>query len=80
MNFASQVETAEISDADLDAVSGGQSVSAGLDAAVAVTTAGGSAGVGAYAEVGPLSVCAGVGGSVTPGGIAGDGHVHTTSV
>ncbi|GAA3164431.1 MULTISPECIES: hypothetical protein [Streptomyces] len=79
MNFASQVETAEISDADLDNVSGGHAIAAGVDAAVAVTTAGGSAGVGAYAEVGPLSVCAGLGGSVTPGGIAGDGHVHTTS-
>ncbi|MGW9397164.1 hypothetical protein [Streptomyces sp. NPDC055642] len=64
MTFAPQVETAEISDADLDDVSGGHSFSAGLDAGVAVVAGPGSVGVGVYAEVGPLSVSAGFGGSV----------------
>ncbi|MGC0375643.1 hypothetical protein [Streptomyces sp. SAI-229] len=64
MNFVPQVETAEISDADLDNVSGGQSVSAGVDAGVAVVADHGSFGVGVYAEVGPLCVSAGLGASV----------------
>lgn len=62
MNFVPQVETAEISDADLDNVSGGHAVSA--DAGVAVVADQGSVGVGAYAEAGPLSVSTGLGGSV----------------
>ncbi|CAL9474706.1 hypothetical protein [Streptomyces sp. Tu 3180] len=65
MTFAPQVETAEISDADLDDISGGQSVSAGIDAGVAVVADHGSVGVGVYAEAGPLCVSAGFGGSVT---------------
>jgi hypothetical protein len=72
MTFSPQVETAEISDADLDNVSGGQSVSAGIDAGVAVVMGHGSVGVGVCAEVGPLSVSAGLGGSV------GAGAVRTT--
>ncbi|MFD7702000.1 hypothetical protein [Streptomyces caelestis] len=73
MTFSPQVETAEISDADLDHVSGGQAVCAGVDAGVAVVLDHGSVGVGVYAEAGPLSVSAGIGGSV---GHAGD--VRTT--
>ncbi|MFF6811653.1 hypothetical protein ACFZAG_17420 [Streptomyces sp. NPDC012403] len=73
MNFVPQVETAEISDADLGNVSGGQSVSAGIDAGVAVVADHGSVGVGVYAEAGPLSVSAGLGGSV-----AHEGAVRTT--
>ncbi|MGQ5224718.1 hypothetical protein ACW69C_28260 [Streptomyces sp. MN3] len=65
MNFVPQVETAEISDADLDNVSGGQSVSAGIDAGVAVVADHGSFSVGVYAEAGPLCVSAGLGGSVS---------------
>jgi hypothetical protein len=75
MNLVPQVETAEISDADLDQVSGGHAGIVGVDAGVAVTTAGGATGVGLYAEVGPVTVCAGVGASVTPGA-----HAHTTMV
>ncbi|MFI1421017.1 hypothetical protein ACH4VX_24180 [Streptomyces sp. NPDC020731] len=70
MNFVPQVETAEISDADLDSVSGGQSVSAGIDAGVAVVLDHGSVGVGVYAEAGPLCVSAGLGGSVGHAGAA----------
>ncbi|MEV5088031.1 hypothetical protein ACWEQ5_27325 [Streptomyces griseoincarnatus] len=65
MNLAPRVETAELSDADLDGVSGGQSVSAGFDAGAAVVLGHGSVGVGVYAEAGPLSVSAGLGGSVS---------------
>ncbi|MER6747292.1 MULTISPECIES: hypothetical protein [Streptomyces] len=80
MNFVPQVETVEISDADLDQVSGG--LHGGVDAAagLAVTTAGGSAAAALHAEVGPLSVCAGLGASVTPGAAVANGHAHTTMV
>ncbi|MFI2378204.1 hypothetical protein ACH5AO_24565 [Streptomyces sp. NPDC018964] len=70
MNFVPQVETAEISDADLDNVSGGQSVSAGIDAGVAVVADHGSVGVGVYAEAGPLSVSVGLGAAVGHAGAA----------
>ncbi|BFO14315.1 hypothetical protein SHKM778_07030 [Streptomyces sp. KM77-8] len=57
MTFAPQVETAELSDTDLDGISGGHSVSAGVDAGadagVAVVLDHGSVGVGVYAEAGP---------------------------
>jgi hypothetical protein len=76
MNFVPQVETAEISDADLDQVSGGN---AGIDAGAAVITAGGAIGAGLFAESGPVTISAGLGASVTPGGFASDGHAHTTS-
>lgn len=76
MNLVPQVETAEISDADLDNVSGGLAVSAGVDAGVAVTA---TAGVGVYAEAGPLGICAGAGASVTPAGVAADAHAHTAT-
>ncbi|MFF5159848.1 hypothetical protein ACFY3N_27110 [Streptomyces sp. NPDC000348] len=75
MNFVPQVETAEISDADLDNISGGQSVSAGIDAGVAVVADHGSVGVGVYAEAGPLCVSAGLGASVSHAATA-----HTTMV
>lgn len=73
MTFAPQVETAEISDADLDGIAGGHSVSAGVDAGVAAIADHGSVGVGLYAESGPLSVSTGLGGSV-----AHEGAVRTT--
>ncbi|MEV5046687.1 hypothetical protein AB0N20_19105 [Streptomyces griseoincarnatus] len=65
MNLAPRVETAELSDADLDGVAGGQSVPAGFDAGAAVVLGHGSVGVGVYAEAGPLSVSVGLGGSVS---------------
>ncbi|CAL9543928.1 hypothetical protein SUDANB176_04301 [Streptomyces sp. enrichment culture] len=75
MNLVPQVETAEISDADLDNVSGGQAGTVSLDASVAVTTAGG---VGLYTEAGPVGVSAGLGGSVTLDGVSADGQARTT--
>ncbi|GAA2560449.1 MULTISPECIES: hypothetical protein [Streptomyces] len=75
MNLVPQVETAEISDADLDNVSGGQAGTVGLDASVAVTATGG---VGLYAEAGPVGVSAGLGGSVTFDGVSADGQARTT--
>ncbi|MGC9379703.1 hypothetical protein [Streptomyces sp. MH13] len=76
MNLVPQVETAEISDADLDQVSGGQ---IGIDAGAAVVTVGGAAGAGLYAEAGPFAVNGALGASVTPGGAAADGQARTTS-
>lgn len=74
MTFAPQVETAELSDTDLDGISGGHSVSAGVDAGadagVAVVLDHGSVGVGVYAEAGPLSVSAGLGASTGSSGAA----------
>ncbi|MCG8968603.1 MULTISPECIES: hypothetical protein [Streptomyces] len=64
MNLVPQVETAELSDTDLDQVSGGH---VGLDAGAAVFTTGGGVAAGLYAETGPVSVCAGLGASVGHG-------------
>ena len=75
MNLVPQVETAEISDADLDQVSGGN---IGVDAGAAVITAGGSVGAGLYAEAGPFALGAGLGGSASLGGATAQGHAHTT--
>ncbi|AQS69900.1 hypothetical protein [Streptomyces pactum] len=77
MNLVPQVETAEISDADLDQVSGGN---IGVDAGTAVVTAGSAVGGGLHTEAGPLSVTAGLGASATLGGTAAQGHAHTTMV
>ncbi|MGZ3098808.1 hypothetical protein [Streptomyces sp. H62] len=77
MNFVPQVETAEISDADLDQVSGGN---IGVDAGAAVIAVGGALGGGLYTEAGPLSVSAGLGASATPGDTSAQGHAHTTMV
>ncbi|MGW7281627.1 hypothetical protein ACWGIV_25675 [Streptomyces sp. NPDC054844] len=77
MNLVPQVETAEISDADLDQVSGGN---IGIDAGAAVITAGGSVGAGLYAEAGPFAVSAGLGASTALGDTAAQGHAHTTMV
>ncbi|KES07995.1 hypothetical protein BU52_06080 [Streptomyces toyocaensis] len=78
MNFVPQVATAEISDADLDQVSGG--LAGGVEAGLAVPASAGAAGAGLHVEAGPLSLCAGLGASVTPGAAAVNGHAHTTMV
>ncbi|CAL9543330.1 hypothetical protein [Streptomyces griseomycini] len=75
MNLVPQVETAEISDADLDNVSGGQAGAVGLAAGVAVTADGGA---GLYAEAGPVGISAGLGGSVTLDGVSAAGQARTT--
>ncbi|CAL9457779.1 hypothetical protein [Streptomyces sp. enrichment culture] len=70
MNHAPRVETAELADAELDALAGGTHVAVGLHAAP------GSLGV--HVEAGDLAVSAGLGAAVSPSGLTADGHVHTT--
>ncbi|OMI89513.1 hypothetical protein BSZ07_11400 [Streptomyces sp. M1013] len=74
MNTVPQVETAEISDAGLDQVSGG----IGLTASTALFAGDGALGAGLHAESGPLAVTTGLGASAPFGGAAA--HAHTTSV
>ncbi|MFJ8541893.1 hypothetical protein ACIRFH_07735 [Streptomyces sp. NPDC093586] len=66
MSLVPQVETAELSDADLDQVSGGH---VGIDA-----------GAGLYAEAGPVAACAGLGASLTLGGATPYDQARTTCV
>ncbi|EHN73453.1 hypothetical protein ACIP29_10495 [Streptomyces coelicoflavus] len=77
MNFVPQVETAEISDADLDQVSGGN---IGIDTGATDITAGGAFGAGFHAEAGPFSLTAGLGASAAYGGASAQGQAHTTMV
>ncbi|MEU1044376.1 hypothetical protein ABZ400_04365 [Streptomyces sp. NPDC005897] len=74
MNTVPQVETAEISDADLDQVSGG----IGLTASTALFAGDGALGAGLHAEAGPFAVTTGLGASAPFGSAAT--HAHTTSV
>ncbi|MFE2051393.1 hypothetical protein [Streptomyces sp. NPDC059459] len=74
MNLVPQVDTADISDADLDQVSGGT-----LAVSTALVTGGGSAGAGLYAEAGPFAVSAGLG-AAAPLADTAQGHAHTTMV
>ncbi|WP_395573850.1 hypothetical protein [Streptomyces sp. BK79] len=71
MNLVPQVETAHLSDADLDQVSGG---TLGIDAGAAVITSGRGVGAGLHAEAGPFALTAGLGASLT------HGQAHTTRV
>ncbi|MBR8643199.1 hypothetical protein KEF29_37370 [Streptomyces tuirus] len=71
MNLVPQVESAEISDLDLDTIAGGQA--GGSPVGIA---AGGAAGL--YVEAGPVGVGAGVGASVSPQGVAADLHLSST--
>ncbi|MFI8945642.1 hypothetical protein ACIGO6_03910 [Streptomyces sp. NPDC053750] len=75
MNLVPQVETAEISDADLDQVSGGN-----IAIGTALITADGAVGAGLHAEGGPFSVTAGLGAAAPFGGASAQGHAHTTMV
>ncbi|MFE9648119.1 hypothetical protein ACFYO0_29185 [Streptomyces sp. NPDC006365] len=74
MNFTPQVETAEISDAGLDSVSGGLAggVSGGLAGG---GLAGGMSG-GGFLQAGSLDVCADVFGAASAEGVAGGVSVH----
>ncbi|AXL88300.1 hypothetical protein C4J65_08095 [Streptomyces sp. CB09001] len=74
MNTVPQVETAEISDADLDRVSGG----IGLTAGTALVAGDGAFAAGLHAESGPFALTGGLGVSAPFGGAAA--HAHTTSV
>ncbi|MFJ8809770.1 hypothetical protein [Streptomyces sp. NPDC102490] len=74
MNTVPQVETAEISDAHLDRVSGG----IGLTASTALFAGDSALGAGLHAESGPFAVTAGLGASASFGGATAQGHAHTT--
>ncbi|KPC72143.1 hypothetical protein ADL35_32245 [Streptomyces sp. NRRL WC-3753] len=74
MNTVPQVETAEISDADLDQVSGG----IGLTASTALVAGDGAYAAGLHAESGAFSLTGGLGLSAPFGGAAA--NAHTTSV
>ena len=75
MNLAPQVDTADISDADLDLVSGGQ---AGGGAALGLGAHAEAGAVGVHVEGGNLALTAGVCASVSAQGIAADGHLHAS--
>ncbi|MEV5435248.1 hypothetical protein AB0K80_04340 [Streptomyces sp. NPDC052682] len=72
MNLVPQVETTEMSDADLDSIAGGQ----GGGGTGAVVDAGAAGAAGLYVEAGPLCVGAGAGVAVSPAGVAADVHAH----
>ncbi|GAB2876847.1 hypothetical protein GCM10027074_51170 [Streptomyces deserti] len=74
MNLVPNVETTEISDADLDSISGGQAGggAVGIDA-------GAAAAAGLYVEAGALCVGGGVGAAVSPAGVSADVHLHAAA-
>ncbi|MFD8348212.1 hypothetical protein ACFV1X_04545 [Streptomyces coelicoflavus] len=74
MNTVPQVDTAEISDAGLDQVSGG----IGLTASAALVAGDGALAAGLHAESGPFALTGGLGVSAPFGGAAA--NAHTTSV
>lgn len=75
MNLAPRVETAEISDTELDLVSGGQAGGgAGLDLGAHAE----AGALGVHVEAGNLALTAGAGASVCAQGIAVDGHLHAS--
>ncbi|QUW90945.1 hypothetical protein [Streptomyces sp. V17-9] len=74
MNTVPQVETAQLSDTDLDQVSGG----IGLTAGAALVAGDGALAAGLHAESGPFALTGGLGVSAPFGGAAA--HAHTTSV
>ncbi|MBL3665261.1 hypothetical protein JL475_04425 [Streptomyces sp. M2CJ-2] len=77
MNLVPQVATAEISDAELDSVSGGQAgVGSAADAGIGVHAGAGA--LGAHAEVGNIGVTAGLGASVSPEGLSAAGALAVT--
>lgn len=78
MSFTPQIETAEIADATLDSISGGQAggaaVSGGLAGALSGTLSGGLA--GGLPEAGSAVGCADVFAAVSPQGVALGLHAH----
>ncbi|EFE67798.1 predicted protein [Streptomyces viridosporus ATCC 14672] len=74
MNTTPQVDTTELSDADLELVSGGQAggPAAGLDLGVHA----GAGALGVHGEAGNLAVTAGGGASLSAEGLAVNGHLH----
>ncbi|MFF0104887.1 hypothetical protein [Streptomyces hirsutus] len=77
MNLAPQVETAEISDADLDFISGGQA-GPGTAANLGLGVHAEQGALGVHAEAGNVGITAGAGASVSPGGLAVDGVLAVT--
>lgn len=75
MNHVPQVATAEISDAELDLVSGGQ---AGADANFGLGIHAAPGALGVHVEAGGIGVTAGVGASVSAQGVSVDGHLNAT--
>lgn len=75
MNTVPQVETAQLSDTDLDQVSGG----IGLTASAALVAGDGALAAGLHAESGPFALNGGLGVSAPFGGSAA-AHAQTTSV
>ncbi|MFE5255884.1 hypothetical protein [Streptomyces coelicoflavus] len=74
MNTVPQVATAQLSDADLDQMSGGL----GLTAGAALVAGDGAFAAGLHAESGPFALTGGLGLSAPFGGAAA--NAHTTSV
>ncbi|MEV8594975.1 hypothetical protein [Streptomyces sp. NPDC052012] len=74
MNLVPQVETAEISDADLELVSGGQTAGASLNLGIHAEPGA----LGVHVEAGNLGLTAGVGAAVSPQGVSADGHLSAT--
>ncbi|PWI11219.1 hypothetical protein DIZ27_07465 [Streptomyces sp. NWU339] len=77
MNLVPQVATAEISDADLDSVSGGQA-GVGPAANPGLGVHAGAGGLGVHAEAGNIGVTAGLGASVSPEGLSAVGGLAVT--
>lgn len=75
MNLAPQVETAELSDTDLEFVSGGQ---AGAGAAVNLGIHAEPGALGMHVEAGNFGITAGLGASASAQGVSVDGHLHAT--
>jgi hypothetical protein len=71
MNLTPHIETAEMSEAALNDISGGQ---AGGSPAGVGTAA------GLYVEAGPLGIGGGIGASVSPEGVALDAHLHVATL
>ncbi|MFD5965521.1 hypothetical protein ACFW5W_28060 [Streptomyces sp. NPDC058783] len=76
MNTVPQVATAELSDTDLDQVSGG----IGLTASAALVAGDGALAAGLHAESGPFALTGGLGVSAPFGGASAQGEAHTTMV
>lgn len=75
MHLAPHIHTAELSDADLDAVAGGQ---AGAGAAFELGVHAAPGALGVHVEAGNLGITAGMGASVSAQGVSVDGHLHAT--
>ncbi len=74
MNTVPQVATAQLSDTDLDQVSGG----IGLTASAALVAGDSALAAGLHAESGPFAATGGLGVSAPFGGASAQGEAHTT--